>query len=52
VPLVSVVCYQAVVSATDRSFIQKSPTECDVCVCVCVCVCGLEILCSEESVVH
>ena len=38
-PLVSVVCYQAVVSATDRSFIQKSPTECDVCVCVCVCVC-------------
>jgi hypothetical protein len=31
--LVSVVCYQVQFSATGRSFVQRSPTECDVCVC-------------------
>ena len=38
--LVNVVCCQVVVSATDLSLVQRSPTEC-VCVCVCVCVCIL-----------
>ena len=32
--LVSVVCCQVDVSATRRSFVQKSPTECDVSECV------------------
>jgi hypothetical protein len=34
--VVNVVCYQVVVSTTDRSFIHRSPTECS------VCECGLE----------
>ena len=45
----SVVCCQVVVSATGRSLVQRSPTECGavcvcvfVCVCVCVCVCIIE----------
>jgi len=33
--LVSVVCCQVEVSATVRSLVQGSPTECDVCVCMC-----------------
>jgi hypothetical protein len=37
--LVIVVCCQITVSATRRSLVQRSPTECSVCVCVCVCVC-------------
>ena len=32
-------CSQVVVSATDRSLVQRSPTD-SVCVCVCVCVCA------------
>ena len=38
---VSVVCCQVEVSATGRSLVQRSRTECGVsaCVCVCVCVC-------------
>ena len=35
------VFYQVEVSATDRFFVQRNPTECGVCVCVCVCVCVL-----------
>jgi len=35
--LVNIVCCQVEVSATGRSLVQRSPTDC-VCVCVCVCV--------------
>ena len=37
--VVSVVCCQAEVSATDRPPVQGRHTLCDVYVCVCVCVC-------------
>jgi hypothetical protein len=42
-----VVCCEVEVSATGRSPVQKSPTECGVCVvCVwCVCVCGVCVWC-------
>jgi len=36
--VLNVVCYQAEVSATRRSLVQRIPTEC-VCVCVCVIEC-------------
>ena len=42
--VVSVVCCRVEVSATGRSLIQSSPTEC-VCVCVCVLVCVFVFLC-------
>jgi hypothetical protein len=39
--LVSVVCCQLEISATDHYLVQRSPTEC-VCLCVCVCVSVIE----------
>ena len=36
---VNVVCCQIEVSATGRSLVQSTSTECGVCVCVCVCGC-------------
>ena len=45
--LVIVVCCQAEVSATGRSLVQRTPTDC---VCVCVCVLLNAIKCSNKPV--
>ena len=47
--VVSVVCYQVEVSATCRSLVQRSPTEC---VCVCVCVCVIECYHVQQQPQH
>jgi len=46
--IVTVACCQVEVSATGRSLVQRSPTECVVCVCVCVCVSLSVIRCNNN----